>query len=231
MTPGFLRPAAAGRSPFSAVRKALKLMVPEEVACPPEAGPQDIAYLYRGYAPLSIRLVEAAIKTGWGAIAEALGALPGPHFDIVQTLDAHGLPTERPFRASAAAAAGGAAGDGAAAGTGGGGGAGPGAAADGSFGHGPGAGGGAGISSTAQPSSSAAGSSGAGDARGEVIVVGFIGGVTFAEISALRFLSSCPDCPHKFLILTTKIVNGRTLLQSFIDPVSLKVSSAIGLQG
>jgi hypothetical protein len=37
------------------------------------------------------------------------------------------------------------------------------------------------------------------------------------QISALRFLSSRPENNVRFLVLTTKIINGRTLLESFID--------------
>ena len=58
----------------------------------------------------------------------------------------------------------------------------------------------------------------------------FIGGVTFAEISALRFLSSRPEWPYRFLVLTTKLVNGRTLLQSFVDPTVAKLAACVGLQ-
>jgi hypothetical protein len=38
------------------------------------------------------------------------------------------------------------------------------------------------------------------------------------QISALRLLSSRPENNVRFLVLTTKIINGRTLLESFIDP-------------
>lgn len=44
----------------------------------------------------------------------------------------------------------------------------------------------------------------------------FIGGVTFAEIAALRFLSSQPECNAEFLIATTKVVNGSTFVSQFI---------------
>jgi hypothetical protein len=46
--------------------------------------PTDISYLYKGYAPLSIRLVEAALNGGWGSIAEVLSMLPGAQFDVLQ---------------------------------------------------------------------------------------------------------------------------------------------------
>jgi hypothetical protein len=50
-----------------------------------------VAHLYRGYAPLSIRLVEAALAPGgWGAAKEGLGALPGAHFDVLQQVGGAG---------------------------------------------------------------------------------------------------------------------------------------------
>ena len=45
----------------------------------------------------------------------------------------------------------------------------------------------------------------------------FIGGVTFAEISALRFLSKHPELNCQFIIATTKLMNGSVLLESFVD--------------
>lgn len=53
------------------MRKALHLIVPEQEPAPGAGGadgagggaePTDVSYLYKGYAPLSIRLVEAALK-------------------------------------------------------------------------------------------------------------------------------------------------------------------------
>jgi hypothetical protein len=57
----------------------------------------------------------------------------------------------------------------------------------------------------------------------EVVFVVFLGGVTFAEISALRFLSSLPGSRHKFVVLTTSLVNGTTLLKSFVDPTAEEI--------
>lgn len=48
----------------------------------------------------------------------------------------------------------------------------------------------------------------------KIVLVFFIGGCTFAEISALRFLTQQEDNSYEFLIGTTKIINGRTLLKS-----------------
>ena len=68
-----------------------------------DTDPSDIAYTYAGYAPLSIRLVEHALRSGSGdagskeaGLEEALKTIPGPAFHVLQTLDEHGLPVEQP---------------------------------------------------------------------------------------------------------------------------------------
>lgn len=50
-----------------------------------------------------------------------------------------------------------------------------------------------------------------------VILVFFVGGCTFAEISALRFLSQQDENNVEFVILTTKIINKNSFLSSIID--------------
>ncbi|CAH0549200.1 unnamed protein product [Brassicogethes aeneus] len=50
-----------------------------------------------------------------------------------------------------------------------------------------------------------------------VVLVFFVGGCTFAEISALRFLSQQEDCNVEFVIATTKLINGETFLNSIIE--------------
>jgi len=40
--------------------------------------------VFQGYAPISMRLVEAALKGGWGPVAEVLSMLPGGQFDSLQ---------------------------------------------------------------------------------------------------------------------------------------------------
>ncbi|CAG9770251.1 unnamed protein product [Ceutorhynchus assimilis] len=51
----------------------------------------------------------------------------------------------------------------------------------------------------------------------KVVLVFFIGGCTFAEISALRFLSQQEDSNVEFVIATTKLINGNTFLKSIIQ--------------
>ncbi|KAF3422755.1 hypothetical protein E2986_05865 [Frieseomelitta varia] len=51
----------------------------------------------------------------------------------------------------------------------------------------------------------------------KLIMVFFIGGCTFAEISALRFLSQQEDLNVEFVICTTKLINGNTFLMSLME--------------
>lgn len=55
----------------------------------------------------------------------------------------------------------------------------------------------------------------AGDKRRTVLVV-FIGGVTYAEVSALRFLSQKGLVNADFVVATTKVVNGSSLLRTLV---------------
>lgn len=45
------------------------------------------------------------------------------------------------------------------------------------------------------------------------LIVVFCGGITYMEIAALRFLSKRPTFPYNLIMVTTKIVNGSSLLQ------------------
>lgn len=93
---GLLKLQPGGRSTFPAVKKAFRLLL-DNVN---DTDPTDIAYTYAGYAPLSIRLVEHALRSGEGnsrdsGLEEALKSIPGPAFDVLQTVDEHGLPVEQ----------------------------------------------------------------------------------------------------------------------------------------
>lgn len=69
-----------------------------------------------------------------------------------------------------------------------------------------------------KPGFNSSSSSNLGGGAPETVLLVMLGGITFTEISALRFLASKADNNCRFLVLTTKIVSGRTLLDSFVDP-------------
>ncbi|ELR21297.1 vacuolar protein sorting 33 [Acanthamoeba castellanii str. Neff] len=50
-----------GSPPFASIKKTMRLIVTDV----DEKDPKDIAYVYSGYAPLSVRLIEAAVKGEW----------------------------------------------------------------------------------------------------------------------------------------------------------------------
>ncbi|XP_076181457.1 vacuolar protein sorting-associated protein 33A isoform X3 [Ptiloglossa arizonensis] len=51
----------------------------------------------------------------------------------------------------------------------------------------------------------------------KLVMVFFIGGCTFAEISALRFLSQQEESNVEFVVCTTKLINGNTFLTSLME--------------
>ncbi|OVA06964.1 Sec1-like protein [Macleaya cordata] len=113
------------------IKRALQLVVEDTDT----ANPNDIAYVFSGYAPLSIRLVQHAVRSGWRPIEEILKLLPGPHSESKRG----GYSSSPSFDTL------------------------PGSPAN--------------LDKVA-------------DGRRSLVLVVFVGGVTFAEISALRFLSA-----------------------------------------
>nr|GEW36837.1 vacuolar protein-sorting-associated protein 33 homolog isoform X1 [Tanacetum cinerariifolium] len=144
-----------GKSNWPTIKRALQLIVEDTDT----TNPKDVSYVFSGYAPLSIRLIQHAIRSGWRPIEEILKLLPGTH-------------TESKRRAFANA-----------------------------------------------PSSDIPGGlhmDKPQDGRRSLVLVVFVGGVTFAEISALRFLSSQEGMAYDIIIGTTNIINGNTLTETFM---------------
>ncbi|XP_021998491.1 vacuolar protein-sorting-associated protein 33 homolog isoform X2 [Helianthus annuus] len=146
-----------GKSNWLTVKRALNLVVEDTDT----TNPKDVSYVFSGYAPLSIRLIQHAIRSGWRPLEEILKLLPGTHTESKRSVFANspsfdilpgGLHMEKPQ-----------------------------------------------------------------DGRRSIVLVVFVGGVTFAEISALRFLSSQEGMAYDIIIGTTKIINGNTLTETFMD--------------
>ncbi|DAZ92553.1 TPA: hypothetical protein N0F65_012783 [Lagenidium giganteum] len=157
-------------SGFSLARKTFRL-INEEVD---PRNPRDMAYVTLshapGYAPLSARIVETAIKArGWSNVQEALRQFPGPSGEVSQLSSNQ---NEDPMMATTAA-------------------------------------------NTTKID-------GFGAEERKVMLVYFLGGVTYMEIAALRHLSHQADCPFDIIIATTKIINGDTLLKSCFDKEVLR---------
>ncbi|KAJ6901816.1 hypothetical protein NC651_019556 [Populus alba x Populus x berolinensis] len=160
--------------------------------------PSDIAYVFSGYAPLSIRLIQHAVRSGWRPMEETLKLLPGPHSEMkrVSTLLSF-LPSSCFAVASNifVLLIGG-------------------FSSSSSFDTLHGASAAVDRHVQTHPGFLVA------DGRRSLVLVVFIGGVTFAEISALRFLSAQEAMAYDMIIGTTKIVNGNTLTQTYMEKLA-----------
>ncbi|CAI9744345.1 sorting-associated 33A-like isoform X2 [Octopus vulgaris] len=148
---GLLR--TQGQKTYLTIRKSLRLIV-DDVN---EQNPTDIAHVYSGYAPLSIRLAQHLAQPGWRSITEVLKLLPGSTVEEVQQ-----IPVALRKRRS---------------------------------------------SVTSNHSQ-------------KVTLVFFLGGITYAEIAALRFLAQQDDGNvggTDYIIATTKLINGNSLLESVME--------------
>uniref|UniRef100_A0A8C8HDV5 Vacuolar protein sorting-associated protein 33A n=1 Tax=Oncorhynchus tshawytscha TaxID=74940 RepID=A0A8C8HDV5_ONCTS len=143
---GLLKPQTSTRNNYPTIRKTLKLWMEDAN----EQNPNDISYVYSGYAPLSIRLTQVLARPGWRSIEEVLKMLPGPHFEERQQLPA-GLHKKRQ------------------------------------------------------------------QGENRTTLVFFLGGVTYAEVAALRFLSQMEDGGTEYIIATTKLINGTSWIKSLMD--------------
>jgi vacuolar protein sorting-associated protein 33A len=188
------RESRRGTTAFGAAKSAFNLLTTDDGPTdgPITSGgtteePTDIHYAYAGYAPLSVRVVQQALtKGGWTAAGSALSLLSPNRFEILQTTDENGLPVEKKDLGSSSSGSGNIGRDTAT---------GPGSHSN--------------NSNVASPIDTGS------KKKRKVVMVMFIGGVTYAEISALRFLSrkALVDCD--FVVATTGMVNGSTLLAPF----------------
>ncbi|KAF9583068.1 hypothetical protein BGW38_010322 [Lunasporangiospora selenospora] len=167
---GMLTKQVTNRNPYGLIRRSLSLIV-DEVN---EHAPNDISYVYSGYAPLSVRLVQCVVQrgrdgkqggagrahgvsglgNGWKGFEDVLRMLPGRTFDETQRVN-DGQPQ-------------------------------------------------ASKRLNVQP---------------RVSLVFFLGGCTYTEISATRFLATQEGGQRDFVICTTQILNGNTLIDSIVQKV------------
>ena len=161
---------------YGYLRKELRMIIDEYN----EQDPEDVSYVYSGYAPLSIRLVQCILQksylqtlhrsplpltpssTGWAGFEDILKSAKGPTFTITQK------PTDEKASKAKTALAGG---------------------------------------------------------QGmKYVFVMFLGGITHAEIAALRFVGRKmieAGQRRKIIICTTSIISGRTIMEDVIESKSL----------
>ncbi|KAI8882398.1 Sec1-like protein [Backusella circina FSU 941] len=190
--------SSSTKSTFSQCRRLLRLIVDDV----DEFHPNDISYVYSGYAPLSIRLVQTAMQK-----INSAGGLPGSIqtngsaaslFSYVGTSTANFMREEKqPVQ------------------QGSGWGRGsedilkllPGQAFD--------------IKQTveygAETNAAVARAKRHGLQHGKTTIIFFLGGCTHTEVSAIRFLAQ-HDEGRDYLVATTQMINGNTFLSSMIQP-------------
>ncbi|KAI0593369.1 vacuolar protein sorting 33A-like protein [Biscogniauxia sp. FL1348] len=168
---------AGNKTNYTELRKQLRLIV-EEVN---EHDPDDIAYVYSGYAPLSIRLVQCVLQKqyvlsitsgngvsgvgatagggaqGWRGFEEAVKHARGPAFDELQKGE------DKAVKARALL-------------------------------------------------------SGGGDKK--TVFVVFVGGITFTEIAALRFIAKKEEGRRNIVICTTSILSGNKMMEAAVEKSS-----------
>ncbi|PVH88566.1 vacuolar protein sorting 33A-like protein [Cadophora sp. DSE1049] len=173
-------PANTGtKTNYTYLRKALRLIV-DEVN---EHDPNDIAYVYSGYAPLSVRLVQCILQKqyltsitrggnannaagvatggpsqGWRGFDDAVKHVRGQTFDEVQKGE------DKAVKARSLL-------------------------------------------------------SGSGDKK--IVFVVFLGGITFTEIAALRFIAKKEEARKQIIICTTSIISGNKIMDTAIEKASL----------
>ncbi|KAF9245690.1 Sec1-like protein [Melanogaster broomeanus] len=182
---------AANKLPFAAVRKSLRLLIDDNAEALEELE-NDISFVYSGYAPISVRLVQCVAQksgkasvddvdgkgkapaskklfahaiVGWKGFEDVLSTIPGKTFDIVQKVPA-GSGSSAPS-----------------------------------------------TSSLLRPHE-----------QRTTTVVFFLGGCTYTEIAALRWVSR-QNRGRKFLIATTGIVSGASLMKSIASDGQRGISS------
>jgi hypothetical protein len=148
--------------------------------------PDDVSYVSSGYAPLTVRLVQSAMQ-GWNHNKDdILKELPGRLLDIYQCHPPRDLTSTLQQQTPPLTGE--------------------------SLGH----------YATKNRTTSTTTSQGQGQGQSQLqqtprkptLFVVFLGGITFMEIAALRFLSKRSTFPYHIIMVTTKVINGNTLLRS-----------------
>lgn len=177
--------AQAGiKTNYNYLRKNLRLVI-EEVS---EQDPEDIAYVYSGFAPLSVRLVQCVLQKpyilslikggsntptstnsastaspGWLGMEDAVKSAGGATFSIVQKGDDKAIRARQTL---------------------------------------------------------------SGNNATKTVYVFFLGGITFTEIAALRFIAAQEAPRRKIVICTTGIINGDRMMDAAIAKGSFAKQSA-----
>ena len=162
---------------YSTLRKALNLINAEV----DPSNPDDPAYVSSGYAPITVRWIQSAMR-GFLGLDEALKELPSSGGDASgngrRWID---IEQKSPPESLVGAL---------------------------KLDRGPS------LGVLAKKYSESASQADKEHGKKPVLLVYYVGGVTYMEVAALRFLSKRPSFPYTIVCCTTEMVNGETLLRS-----------------
>ncbi|KAI0232501.1 Vacuolar protein-sorting-associated protein 33 [Massospora cicadina] len=153
--------AGASSQRFSLLAKAFRLNV-EEVN---ERQPNDISYVYSGYAPLSIRMVQCGVDASTTSSRLNAAALSSTLEGFLAAVNPWAVPRRQRGRWGRVTA----------------------------------------LAPTL------------GKPHEKLVVVVFLGGCTFTEIAALRYLSRSEPGARRYIVLTTGIISGESLLSTLVE--------------
>lgn len=164
---------------YSYLRKNLRLVV-EEVS---EKDPEDVAYVYSGFAPLSVRLVQCILQKsylmslikggptthantaspGWLGFEDVVKSARGSTFSVVQKGDDKAVRARQTL---------------------------------------------------------------SGNNATKTVLVFFLGGITFTEIAALRFIAAQEASQRKIVICTTGVISGDRMMDAAIEKGDFALAEA-----
>ncbi|KZF26012.1 Sec1-like protein [Xylona heveae TC161] len=170
--------SAGSKTNYNSLRKSLRLIV-DEVN---EQDPNDISYVYSGYAPLSVRLVQCLLQKqyllsltkggstassttaqgasqGWRGFEDALKSIRGATVDEIQRGEEKAVRARQILN---------------------------------------------------------------GQNERKTVVVFFLGGISFAEIAALRYIAKQEEARRQIIICTTSIISGNRMMDAATERASFK---------
>ncbi|DAA79647.1 TPA_exp: Uncharacterized protein A8136_0420 [Trichophyton benhamiae CBS 112371] len=177
LLPGGSNSAAGAKTNYNSLRKSLRLIVDEV----DEQNPNDISYVYSGYAPLSVRLVQCVLQKAY--VQALVKGNPSPQAAAAAAGAASTTPGWLGFEDVVKSARG------------------P------SFNIVP-----KGDEKAARARQTLTGSGGA-----KTVFVFFLGGITFTEIAALRFIAQHEAGRRNIIICTTAILNGDRMIKAGME--------------
>ncbi len=162
----------ASSSSFVTMRKHLQLIQADVDPLDPD----DVSYVSSGFAPISARIIQTAMK-GWNGKEDALKEIPGRGIDVVQKYppEEYNTALKRNIGAPLGVWA---------------------------------------KQFKMNEDECTDKDANSNKKKKPVLLVYFVGGITYAEIAALRFMSKRSSFPFSIICCTTKIINGTSFLQS-----------------